>query len=275
MLDRLERKLAEAQRWVDAVASPGDCPAALALAMFRTRPSEGNGRVARLSRWAVPHLRVRPAALHGLSVRMDPSEIDQLIIFEEVFINGVYDLDQVSFAPDLILDCGAFEGYFSLLASVRFPAVPIIAFEPNPRNLEGLQANLSRNGLSIEVRAEAVSTSDGTATFSGGGCGGRLGGTEGRQVTVTVVDLRRVIATLNPQRLLLKLDVEGEELTLLPALLPMLPRCCAMFFEWHHDRGGFDRAIASLCANGFETGVIRDNRADEFTSYIDAFAQRC
>ena len=273
MLDRLERKLAEAQQWVDSVFSLCDWPAAIALAIFRTRPAEGTGMFARVWRRVVPYLWVRPATLHGLSVRMDPSEIDQLIIFEEVFIDGVYDLDQLSFAPDLILDCGAFEGYFSLLAAVRFPAAPIIAFEPNPRNLEGLQANLSRKGLSIEVRAEAVSTSDGTAPFSGGGCGGRLGGTEGSQVTV--VDLRRVIATLNPQRLLLKLDVEGEELTLLPALLPMLPRCCAMFFEWHHDRGSFDRAVASLRGNGFETGVIRDNRADQFTTYIDAFAQRC
>lgn len=275
MIGRLERKLAEAQRWVDAVGSFGDTPAALALSMFRTRPAEGDGPIARWSRWAVPSLWIRPAMLNGLAVRLEPASISQLIIFEEVFIDGVYDLDRLSFPPDLVLDCGAFEGYFSMLAAARFHGTPIIAFEPNLHNLDGLRANMRRNALSIDVRPEAVSTQDGTATFAGFGCGGRLGGTEGEQITVGVVDLRRIITELAPQRLLLKLDVEGEELALLPALLPVLPRCCAIFFEWHHDRDRFDGVVASLRDNGFETHVISDIRADESSRYIDVFAQRC
>jgi FkbM family methyltransferase len=220
----------------------------------------------------VPHVWVRPAMLNGLSVRLDPAEISQFVIYEEVFMARVYDLGQVSFTPDLILDCGAFEGYFSLLAAARFPEAPITAFEPNARNADGLTANVRFNQLAVEVRPAAVSTRDGTATFAGGGCGGKLG-EAADSVVVPVEDLCRVIAARQPQRLLLKLDIEGEEARLLPALMPVLPKTCAIFFEWHQGRAEYQDAAALLDANGFTTSLTRENVIDGLT-YIDAFAQR-
>ena len=274
VLTRIERKIAEAQRWVDSVHSISDWPAAIALAMFRTRPAAGSGAMARLSRRLFPHIWIRPSRLHGLSVRINPGELTQFVIFEEAFIEGIYSLDAVTFAPEAILDCGAFEGYFSLLAAVRFPGVPITAFEPNVRNLDGLRANAQRNHLAVDLRAAAVSTTDGAAPFSGAGFGGRLGAANGDSVLVEVTDLRRVVAALNTERLLLKLDIEGEEATLLPALLPVLPRQCAIFFEWHQGRAEYERAAALLAADGFATSLTRQNRLDDGTVYIDAFAQR-
>lgn len=273
MLSRLERKLAEIRRWVDSVGSFADWPAALALSIYRTRPAEGDGRVARWSRRLVPYIRVRPATLNGLSVRLNPAEMSQFVIYEEVFIERVYDLGRVSFTPDLILDCGAFEGYFSLLAAARFPGVPITAFEPNAKNREGLTANVRVNHLGVEVKAAAVSTRDGTATFSGGGCGGKLGAAADA-VVVPVEDLCRVIAARKPERLLLKLDIEGEEATLLPALVPGLPKTCAIFFEWHEGRAEYQRAAALLDAHGFTTSLTRENAFDGGCASIDAFAQR-
>jgi FkbM family methyltransferase len=274
MLFRAERKLAELQRWVDSVGSPGDWPAAIALGFFRTRPAEGQGLVARGARAMFPHLWVHPAALGGWAVRVAPSQPSQMVIYEEVFIDGVYDLDRVAFVPDAIVDCGAFEGYFSLLARARFASAPIVAFEPNARNFAGLQANIEHNHLAVVARAEAISTHDGIARFSGDGCGGRLTGADEGGVDVAVADLRRVIAEINPQRLLLKLDIEGHEATLLPALLPVLPRCCAIFFEWHHDLDGYRRASETLTAHGFATVLTREARGGGSDVFIDAFAQR-
>jgi FkbM family methyltransferase len=271
---RIERKVAEIQRWVDSVAGVTDWPAAGALAMFRTRPPEGEDRLARWSRRLIPHIWVRPARLKGLSVRISPAELSEFVVYEEVFIEGVYDLDQVAFTPDAIIDCGAFEGYFSLLAATRFPGVPIVAFEPNERNLEGLRANVSRNGVAIEIRAEAISTTDGTATFSGGGCGGRLGEATPESVVVRVSDLRRVIAESRCARLLLKLDIEGEEATLLPALMGILPRQCAIFYEWHQGIDDYRRIDSLLSSQGFITSLTREHRVDDGPLFIDAFAQR-
>lgn len=274
MVTRLERKLAEVQRWVDSVDSVGDWPVAIALAMFRTRPAEGQGAIARVSRSLLPHLWVGPERLHGLRVRIDPADLSQFVIYEEVFIDQVYEMDRVAFVPDAIVDCGAYQGYFSLLAHARFASAPIVAFEPNAANYEGLVANIKRNHLAIDARAEAVSTSDGTATFSGDGCGGRLTAAGADAVVVKVTDLRRVITELRPQQLLLKLDIEGEEARLLPALLPALPSRCAIFFEWHQGADAYRTAAALLAAQGFTTTLTRENRVDDGTMFIDAFAQR-
>lgn len=273
MLTRVERKLAEIQRWVDSVDGVADWPAAIALSVFRTRPPAGNDVVSRWIRRLVPAILVRPARLCGWSVRLNPGDLAQYVIYEEMFIEGAYDLSLVAFVPDAIVDCGAFEGYFSLLAAVRYPGVPVTAFEPNARNRAGLSSNVARNAAPVAVRAEAVSTHDGSANFVGGGCGGELGAPGADAVLVPVVDLRGVIAGLRCERLLLKMDIEGEESLLLPALLPMLPRACAIFFEWHHGADAFERMSGMLAANGFQTQTIHLKTLGG-TLFIDAFAQR-
>lgn len=265
MLTRVERKLAEMQRWVDSVGSVADWPAAIALALMRTRPS----------RDGFPRLWLAPRRLAGLQVHIDPRNMSHFAIYEEVFMDGLYDLDLVPFMPDAIVDCGAFEGYFSLLAHARFPSAPVIAFEPNRDNYRGLLANLSRNDLAIDAREAAVSTRDGSAAFTGGGCGGQLSD-EGRDTTTVVVeDLRRVITSMQCRRLLLKLDIEGEEAALLPALLPVLPAQCAMFFEWHHGVDAFRAAAATLDSHGFTTTLTKNHRTGDDTPFVDAFAARC
>jgi FkbM family methyltransferase len=263
VLDRIERKLGEVQRWVDSVHNVADWPAAVTLAMYRTRPAATDRRI-----W------VRPAALNGFAVRVNAAKMSDFVIYEEVFIDGLYDLDRVSFTPDTIVDCGAYHGYFSLLAAARFPRARVIAFEPNADNLRTLQANIARNGIAIAVRAEAVSTRDGSAEFSGDGCGGGLGAASADSIAVPVADLGRVIRELDCERLLLKLDVEGEEAAILPAVMTQLPRHCAIFFEWHHGREAYSRIAALLSANGFNVVVSRENCLENGIIFIDAFAER-
>ena len=248
-------------------------PAAVLLAILRTRPPVGDGAVARTVRWLLPRLRIRPSALSGLWIAIDPSQPAQFVVYDEVFIKRVYDLALVGFEPDLIVDCGAFEGYFSLLARARFPHVPIVAFEPDPLNFEGLSRHVTqRPDLLIDARRLAVSTLDGDLPFAGGGCGGRLSETDAA-VRVQVQDLRRVVGEMNPQRLLLKMDIEGEEARLLPALLPTLPRCSALFVEWHHGRESYDRLASELIDRGFATSVVREHEYAGLI-YLDVFAQR-
>jgi FkbM family methyltransferase len=273
LLARIERKLAEVQRWVDSVDGVADWPAAVALSIYRTRPAEGRGTVARLSRGLLPHIWVRPADLHGLSIRMSPAEMADFVIYEEVFIEHAYGLDRVRFVPDAIVDCGAFHGYFSLLAAARFRGVPIVAFEPNARNLEALTANVRINNLPIDIQPAAVSTQNGTTRFSGGGCGGHVDPSADDGAVVKVVDLRGILAGLRSERLLLKLDIEGEEAAVLPAVLPVLPRRTAIFFEWHHGTEAFDAIAGQLTAQGLVTMVTGVKEIDGKT-FIDAFAQR-
>jgi FkbM family methyltransferase len=273
-MTRVSRKLRQMRMWAESVAGPGDWPASLLLGFFRTRPPTGAGPVDRGLRRVFPFIWVRPQLLPGWRVRIDPSRMSQFVIYEEVFMARTYDLAHVAFVPDTIVDCGAFEGYFSLLAKARFPGATVIAFEPNAENFDGLRANIAANRLDVDARAEAVSTADGQALFVGEGCGGHLAAAAAAGAkTVTTCDLRRVLSQLASNRLLLKLDIEGEERTLIPAVLLSLPQQCAFFFEWHHGDESFRQVAGLLTDAGFAVERHR-TMVDDGVTFIDAFAQR-
>jgi FkbM family methyltransferase len=262
-------RLAGVRAWTGSLHTRADAPAALLLAVCRTRPG-----LARLVQRVAGRVWLRPGALHGLRVGIDPTQLATFTIYDEIFIDGLYDFDRLGFEPDVVVDCGAFEGYFSLLARARFAAAAIVAFEPDARNFAGLLANTTgRAGLAIAARAAAVSTADGDGAFVGGGCGGHLADASPGTVRVPIRSLLAELEDLKPERLLLKLDIEGEEARLLPALLPVLPPTCALFFEWHQGRASFDEMSAQLGHAGFQTSVVREHQFDDVV-YIDAFAQR-
>jgi FkbM family methyltransferase len=275
MMSRVSRKLRQMRTWAVSVNGPADWPAALLLGFFRTRPPTGAGLVDRGMRRLFPYIWIHPRSLSGWRLRINPARMSQFVIYEEVFMARSYDLGHVSFVPDAIVDCGAFEGYFSLLAKARFPDSLVTAFEPNAENFDGLLANIRANQLDVDARCEAVSIADGEATFVGDGCGGHLAGGDvaGRTAKVVTCDLRRVLAQIAPERLLLKLDIEGEERPLIPALLPMLPRRCAVFFEWHHGDESFQHVADLLREGGFAVERHR-TMVDDGLPFIDAFAQR-
>jgi hypothetical protein len=87
--------------------------------------------------------------------------------------------------------------------------------------------------------------------------------------TVRVVDLPAMLSQRRPERLLLKLDVEGEETRIIPALFDVLPREAAVFFETHHGEAGWDWAEQQFTDHGF---VVERRRS--MYDFIDGFALR-
>jgi FkbM family methyltransferase len=198
--------------------------------------------------------------------------MDELIIYDEIFVERIYDLNETPFVPDTVVDCGGFEGHFTLLARARFPQARFVVFEPHPINFEAMCANFERNGVSVDARREAVSAQAGEGRFTGGGANGHLtAGAESPGGPVKVADLRELIRDMAPRRLLLKLDVEGEEMAIIPGLLPSLPRMSAIYFEWHHGSESLGRIEATLRAAGFAVNRCR-SRSDDM--YVDVCACR-
>jgi FkbM family methyltransferase len=271
------RKWTAIRRWLLSSHGVQDWPAAFLLSIFRTRPPIGGSLFARFSNWLVPRLRVRPRRLNGYEVSVSPSNFANLIIYEEIFLTCAYDLSLVEFAPDVVIDCGAYEGYFTLLAKAHFKEARCIAFEPNRENYRKLLSNLKLNKIEdVDARNEAVSVCRGERAFSGSGFGGHLSSDETRAESdlVTVSELRDFIE--GSQRLLLKVDIEGEEKIVLPAVLDTLPATCAIFFEWHHGEDDYLRMEESLKRAGFSTMRLRTwVPGDDGIVFLDAFAQRC
>ena len=199
-------------------------------------------------------------------------------VVEEFFVPPVScDLDLIAFEPSAIVDCGAHIGVFTLLAHQRFPGAALTAFEPNPLNAAWLRENLRVNGVSgVDVIEAAVSSSAGRSVFhfarnqSEAGrlaAGGERAG--GDSTEVPVVDLTAFVRALPPGAVLLKIDIEGEEERVIPALLPSLPPICAMFFETHRGAEGWETVRKALAAHAFSVRLLRSRDV-----FHDGFAVR-
>ena len=203
----------------------------------------------------IPPIWLRPAVLGGMQLAIKPTDSSQAVIFDEVFIDLNYDLGKLRFTPDLILDCGAHIGLFSLLAAAVFPNAKIIAFEPNPNNVRLIRKQIAKNSLGIELIESPVSTQVSDRYFwQGNSHNGHLLQGENQAAIgykVRTVDLPAMLRGFKPARLLLKLDVEGEEESLFPALAPIFPPECAIYFETHAGREGWDKARCTLEGCGF------------------------
>ena len=259
----------------DCVALGNGLIGKLTMVVFALLAPSGN-KVPRLWRRVVrrvtPDVWLRPAALNGLRLSINPREWSQTVIFEEVFLRNGYDLKKVKFAPEKIIDCGAHIGLFSLLAKSVFPSVPLTAYEPNPSNLEYARRQFVKNQLDVEVVAAAVSNKPGLIRFSSSNShSGRLNHDSSTiwGIEVEVIDLPKYIESLHLSSLLLKMDVEGEELRILPDLVPILPNKSAVFFELHSGEDGWERISRLFADHGFHTEKINSRGL-----FIDGFACR-
>jgi tRNA1(Val) A37 N6-methylase TrmN6 len=75
---------------------------------------------------------------------LDPSHV---VIFNEIVVDRIYDLELVPFTPDQIFDCGGHIGMFSLLARSRYPMAQLTVFEPNPENVCRIRRQVQLNAI--------------------------------------------------------------------------------------------------------------------------------
>jgi FkbM family methyltransferase len=233
----------------------------------------GAGLISKLGRTIFPEIVVKPSLLCGKRLHINPSNLSHLVALEEVLLSCIYPFDQLPFEPDVVMDCGANIGLFTLLALSRFPNSRLIAFEPDPENIESLRKHVTVNHLKIEFVEAAVSTEDGQANFEAGlGVGSALTDgrpTAGRIIHVRTVKLARLIAEAASKKLLLKLDVEGAEDRLFPDIIDHLPATCSVFFETHGGEKSWAQASRLLERAAFSVSVVRRRSV-----YVEAHAVR-
>jgi FkbM family methyltransferase len=133
-----------------------------------------------------------------------------------------YRLSQIP-RPDFIVDGGANTGLFTLAAAVKWPDVPIVAFEPVPSNFEAIKTHLEANNLEGHAKIEqaALAGRDESRRFilreaNQGSFAGEVLSHE-----AIIVSCRAIAQFLpsNPDMVkLVKLDIEGGEVEVLDAL---------------------------------------------------------
>lgn len=156
-----------------------------------------------------------PHQLHGHNAA------DLLDVFYEIFISEAYQITLTGDRP-YVIDCGANVGVASLYFKIHYPNCQLVAFEPNPSCAQMWQRNVAGNGFTgAELIDAAVGTQEGTLDLfladdrTLGSSTVHKPDHASKATRVKVVPLSRWIDRVVD---VLKLDVEGAELTVLEEL---------------------------------------------------------
>lgn len=251
------RKVSEVWRYPKLAWGSQDRFCLLVLGLYRSRIVSGACASHLLARSQVITPRLK--ATRGLPVRLEIQNQSQMEIFDEMFLETPYRFELIPFVPDLVLDCGAYCGYFALLASARFPEAEISCYEPNPANFELLEKQCALGGLRARINREAVYVANENVGFLGSGCRGSIAplSPAGADLIVPAIDLRDYMARAATRTLLWKLDIEGGEKDVLPWVLHYLPRRTACFVETHHSEDVCRPLIQAYQKAGFRAVEMR------------------
>ena len=187
-----------------------------------------------------------------------------LFIFWE-FLGGFYKPPK---SVSAIMDCGANIGLFALHAGLVFPDAQITCFEPEKENFELLQKNLHQNHIKAECLKRGVWNSKIYGYF------------HSRQAFDGFISLdpsefpvECELPEIVPETWL-KIDVEGAEYEVLPALMQkeILPIQVSMEIHDFHARGG--DLIRLLKRKGFELKIVTDGSSEPMFAEVTASLHR-
>ncbi|MCE8525330.1 FkbM family methyltransferase [Ruegeria pomeroyi] len=159
-------------------------------------------------------------------------------------------------APEaVVLDVGGFEGgWADLILSVQ-PKARVHVFEPHPRFADTLRSKYA-DRPNVSVHDFAMGGAEGTLTLSDDGDASSAFGGQGGALTAPVRPVGAVFAELGLDRVdLMKVNIEGGEYDLLPALLEsgLMPRIARLQVQFHLFEPALIDARAAICARLEET----------------------
>lgn len=193
---------------------------------------------------------------YGLKVKCKAADY----LGRHLYKRGIYEAELSDFlgtnipleAGEVFLDVGANIGWHSMLMARKYPNSQVFSFEPEPDNINLLQYNIQRNGLSnVEVIPKAASFEEGEQKFylypdKNAGRHSLLPINKGKVITVPLTTLDHFIKErgLSPKRIkLIKIDVEGYELNVLrgaKSLLGTVPLILLEFSPEFMRKGGIN-----------------------------------
>lgn len=213
----------------------------LGLGLARADKPVQEPKPSRESRW----VQVEAGPARGANLRLDESGAVNRQMIQGCYDSFIYDSleeAQVDLAGATAWDVGAHVGYHTLaLASLVGPTGRVVAFEPNPHNLQRLRCHLKENSLlagRVELHTEALSNVDGQQSFRysprfssrgyldlHGPPSDRFGRTHYEHYESMSIAVMRadsiVKAGVSPPSLI-KIDVEGAELEVLEGAIELL-----------------------------------------------------
>lgn len=190
-----------------------------------------------------------PATKRVFSFEIRSGNFADNFIFWEFISGGFY---KPPTSAECVIDCGANIGFFAVHAGLFFPNAKIVCYEPDEKNFELLKRNLLLNGIQADCRLQGVWSSDFSGFFHPReSFDGFI--SEEPSLYPVVCELPKI-----PEKSWLKLDVEGAEYEVLPAVLEskLLPSHISMEVHDFHNRGGAIKDL--LVRKGYQLHIVTD-----------------
>jgi hypothetical protein len=192
---------------------------------------------------------IHPATGKSFSMEIRTGNFADSFIFWEFISGGFY--KPPAFAESIV-DCGANIGFFAVHAGLLFPNAKMVCYEPDEANYQMLKRNLQMNRIQADCRMRGVWSSDFSGFFHPReSFDGFI--SEEPSLYPVVCELPKI-----PAKSWLKLDVEGAEYEVLPAVLDgdSWPSHISMEVHDFHNRGGVIRDL--LVQKGYQLQIVTD-----------------
>jgi len=218
-------------------------------------------------------------------------KLDLVKAIESHYWFGIYDLEILRYLTRLIKpgwtiwDCGTYVGYYTVIFSkLAGQTGKVVAFEPDPHNLERTKANVALNGLNnVQFVHAAIGAPIGITDFvvSGNTNSHLPGGYTGKDyqqyapierhnetIQVRCMSLDEAYASPQiPSPSLVKLDIEGAEKEALNHLQHLAQICRPLIvLELHNpecDAAAWEFAVReNYTLRSLNTGSVIQNRDD-------------
>lgn len=218
------------------------------------------------------HPRRRPLRVRAGHWTLEvPDAASFLASWREIVVDRRYGFPWSEARPPRILDLGANVGLSVLHFLALHPGADVTAVEADPELFGYLERNLTANGAGQVRRLQrAAWTGPGRLSFARDGAdGGRVAAngaapSGGERVEVEALDLP---ALLEAEAFdVLKMDIEGAELQVLPACREGLRRTRFVAVEYHSPAGApqaLSAVVGALEAAGFRVHVQSVNAAPQ------------
>ena len=180
-------------------------------------------------------------------------------------------------SDDIFYDIGANVGTYTCFAAAELGPDRTVAFEPEPENADRLRENLELNDLGAEIIQVALSDTDGTVDLAltgdeaGEGEHAIATGDDERTLEVETARGDSIIEERGlPKPTVIKIDVEGAELSVLRGLRETLHENCRLLYVEVHtekirDFGGEASDVETLLTDvGFEVTEISQRGSEIF-----------
>jgi len=182
--------------------------------------------------------------IEGLNFVINSTE--ELLIVEEVFINGVYNVEINH--PFVFIDIGMNVGITSLFFANKPDCKKVIAFEPFQPTLAHARKNFKKNGISCKIQVNEVGLGYPSRTLTinyseewkgSVGIDGVASYIEKkkdiREEQLPIIDVFEALNDIADEKIILKIDCEGSEYEILERLndTGLLPRFDVIMIEWH------------------------------------------